>query len=119
MKWLTLLVTICFSLTFLTLAKTTAKTAEPRTIEITASKFAFAPNEITIKKGEDVKLVLHSQDANHGLVIEDLGIRTEAKKGSESEVSFSATSTGTFEGKCAHFCGAGHGSMIFIVHVVD
>jgi len=119
MKRLTLLVTICFSFTFLALAKTTAKSAAPRTIEITASKFAFAPNEITIKKGEDVKLVLHSEDANHGLVIEDLGIRAEAKKGGEADVTVNATSTGTFEGKCAHFCGAGHGSMIFVVHVVD
>jgi cytochrome c oxidase subunit 2 len=119
MKWLTLLVTICFSLTFLTFAKTTTQTAEPRTIEINASKFAFAPNEITIKKGEDVKLVLRSQDADHGLVIEDLGVRAEAKKGGKADVNLNAASAGTFEGRCAHFCGAGHGSMIFIVHVVD
>jgi cytochrome c oxidase subunit II len=119
MKWLTLLVTICFSLTFLTFAKTTGKSVSPRTIEVTASKFAFAPNEITIKKGEEVNLVLHSEDANHGLVIEELGVRAEAKKGGEADLKLNPTTTGTFEGKCAHFCGAGHGSMTFIVHVVD
>jgi cytochrome c oxidase subunit 2 len=119
MKWLTLLVTLCFSLTFLAFARTTTKAVAPRTIEITASKFAFSPNEITIKKGEDVKLVLHSQDANHGLVIEDLGVRAEAKKGGEADVKLNAPAAGTFEGKCAHFCGAGHGSMTFIVHVVE
>jgi cytochrome c oxidase subunit 2 len=119
MKWLTLLVTICFSLTFITLAETNGKSVSPRTIEITASKFAFEPNEITIKKGEDVKLVLHSEDANHGLVIEELGVRAEAKKGGEADIKLNATSTGTFDGRCAHFCGAGHGAMTFIVHVVE
>jgi cytochrome c oxidase subunit 2 len=119
MKWLALLVTICFSLTFITLAKTNGKSVPPRTIEITASKFAFEPNEITIKKGEDVKLVLHSEDANHGLVIEELGVRAEAKKGGEADIKLNATSTGTFDGRCAHFCGAGHGAMTFIVHVVE
>jgi cytochrome c oxidase subunit II len=119
MKWLAPLITICFSLTFITLAKTTTKAEEPRTIEINATKFAFAPNEITIKKGEDVKLVLRSQDADHGLVIEDLGVRAEAKKGGKADVNLNAASAGTFEGRCAHFCGAGHGSMIFVVHVVE
>jgi cytochrome c oxidase subunit 2 len=119
MKWLTLLVTICFLLTFITLAKTNGKSVAPRTIEVTASKFAFAPNEITIKKGEDVQIVLHSEDAVHGLVIEELGVRAEVKKGAEADIKLNTTSAGTFEGKCAHFCGAGHGAMTFTVHVVE
>jgi cytochrome c oxidase subunit II len=119
MKWLTAIVTICFSLTFLTLANSTTKTDSPRVIEITASKFAFEPNEITVKRGEEVMLILHSADANHGLVIEDLGIRAEAKKGSATEIKLNPLTDGTFGGKCAHFCGAGHGSMVFTVHVVD
>jgi cytochrome c oxidase subunit 2 len=92
----------------------------PRTIEMTAQRFAFEPNEITVKKGEPVILVIKSKDVVHGLVIEDLGVRTtELKKGEGTEVKFDPETTGTFEGKCAHFCGKGHGSMKMTVHVTD
>jgi len=92
----------------------------PRTIEMTAQRFAFEPNEITVKKGEPVILVIKSKDVVHGLVIENLGIRTtEVKKGEATEVKFDPETTGTFEGKCAHFCGKGHGSMTLTVHVTD
>jgi cytochrome c oxidase subunit 2 len=92
----------------------------PRTIELTAQRFAFEPNEITVKKGQPVILVIKSKDVIHGLVIEDLGVRTtEVKKGEGTEVKFDPETTGTFEGKCAHFCGKGHGSMKMTVHVAD
>ena len=101
-----------------------AVSAEPRpprpakTINITASRFTFNPVEITINKGEEVTLVIRSTDVGHGLVIEDLDVRTEVKKGQSASVTFTPDTVGTFEGKCAHFCGAGHGSMTLLVHVV-
>ena len=90
-----------------------------RTIEMTAQRFTFEPNEITVKKGQPVILLIKSKDVSHGLVIEDLGVRTEVKKGEATEVKFDPETTGTFEGKCAHFCGKGHGSMRMTVHVTD
>jgi cytochrome c oxidase subunit II len=94
-------------------------TQPPRTISITASRFAFDPHEITIKKGEEVTLAIQSKDVSHGLVIEDLGVRTEVKKGQTTDVKFTPEAVGVFEGKCAHFCGKGHGSMTLTVHVVE
>jgi len=92
----------------------------PRTIEMTAQRFAFEPNEITVKKGQPVILVIKSKDVVHGLVIDDLGVRTtDVKKGEGTELKFDPETTGTFEGKCAHFCGKGHGSMKMTVHVTD
>jgi cytochrome c oxidase subunit 2 len=91
----------------------------PRTIEMTAQRFTFEPNEITVKKDQPVILLIKSKDVSHGLVIEDLGVRTEVKKGEATEVKFDPETTGTFEGKCAHFCGKGHGSMTLTVHVTD
>jgi len=91
----------------------------PKTISITAQRFYFTPNEITVKKGQEVTLVIQSKDVGHGLVIEDLGVRTEVKKGESAEVKFTPETAGTFEGKCAHFCGKGHGSMTMTVHVVE
>jgi len=72
-----------------------------------------------LKKGEEVTLVIQSADVSHGLLIEDLGVRTEVKKGQASQVKFIPDAVGTFEGKCAHFCGKGHGSMILTVHVTE
>jgi cytochrome c oxidase subunit II len=89
------------------------------TIEITAQRFYFSPNEITVKKGQEVKLILRSKDVSHGLLIEDLGVKTEIKKGEAAEITFTPETAGTFEGKCAHFCGSGHGSMKFTVHVTE
>jgi len=90
-----------------------------RTISITAQRFHFSPNEITVKKGQEVTLVVRSKDVSHGLLIEALGVRTDIKKGQTAEVKFTPEAAGTFEGKCAHFCGFGHGSMKFIVHVTE
>lgn len=91
----------------------------PQTITIRASRFAFEPNEITVKKGEQVKVIIESEDVGHGLVVEGLGIRTEVKKGQAATITFTPETAGTFEGKCAHFCGSGHGSMTLTVHVVE
>ena len=88
-------------------------------IDVTASRFSFQPSEITIKKGEPVTITVHSADVTQGLVIQDLGVRTEVKKGQEAQVTLTPETAGTFEGKCAHFCGKGHGSMVFTVHVVE
>lgn len=90
-----------------------------QTISITAQRFSFTPNEITLKKGHSVTLVIESKDVSHGLLIEDLGIRAEIKKGQASEITFTPDAVGTFEGKCAHFCGKGHGSMKMTVRVTE
>ena len=89
------------------------------TISIAAQRFSFSPNEITVKKGEETTLVIESKDVSHGLLIEALGVRTEIKKGHSAQVKFTPNEAGTFEGKCAHFCGKGHGNMKLTVHVVE
>ena len=89
----------------------------PRTIEVHAKRSTFTPSEITLQQGETVKLVLTSDDVPHELVIPDLHVAQEIKKGHPSEVTIVADKVGDFPGKCGHFCGAGHGSMTFTVHV--
>jgi plastocyanin len=51
-----------------------------RTIEIHAKRFSFSPAEITIKKGETVKLVITSDDVTHSLLIPDLHVNATTKK---------------------------------------
>jgi cytochrome c oxidase subunit 2 len=91
----------------------------PRRIEIVASRFSYQPNEITLKKGEPVVLVLRSADVTHGIKINELDIKTEVKKGQDTELALTPSQTGHFEGKCAHFCGRSHGSMTLVVDVVE
>ncbi len=93
-------------------------TQTPRRIEIVASRFAFTPSEITLKKDEPVVLELRSTDVTHGLKVVELDIKTEIKKGKVTEIMVTPSAVGRFVGQCAHFCGRGHGSMKLEVNVV-
>jgi cytochrome c oxidase subunit 2 len=90
-----------------------------RTIDIHAKKFAFTPAEITLKKGETVKLVITSDDVTHALVIPALHVKATVKKHQPAEVTITADKVGDFDGKCGHYCGSGHGTMKFVVHVTN
>jgi len=91
---------------------------EPRRIEITAKRFAFEPAEITVKKGEAVNLIFHSEDVTHGIKFKELDLQTEISKG-ESELKLTADKVGDYVGHCSHFCGVGHGSMTLTLHVTE
>ncbi len=88
-----------------------------QTIEIHAHRYAFTPAEITVKKGETVKLKLFSDDVPHSLLIKDLGINQTVTKGRPAEVTFTPDKAGDFRGQCGRFCGSGHGQMRISVHV--
>ena len=90
-----------------------------RRIEIHAQRFSFMPAEITIKKGETVTLALTSNDVPHSLLIEGLHINGTMTKGHITEVTITPDNVGDFKGRCGRFCGSGHGSMLFMVHVVE
>lgn len=90
-----------------------------RSIEIRAKRFSFTPSEITIRKGEPVRIKLISDDVTHSLAIPSLHVNQEVKKGNPAEFTLSSDKDGDFQGKCGHFCGSGHGHMTFTVHVVD
>jgi cytochrome c oxidase subunit 2 len=91
----------------------------PRRIEIVASRFSYTPNEIILKKGEPVVLVFRSTDVTHGLKLEEMNIKSEIKKGKDTEIMLTPAEVGHFVGKCAHFCGKGHGSMTLQINVVE
>lgn len=91
----------------------------PSRIEIHAHRFSFTPAEITVEKGETVTLTLTSDDVPHSLLIEGLHINASMTKGHVTEVKLTPETVGDFKGKCGRFCGPGHSSMVFTIHVVD
>jgi len=88
-------------------------------IELKAKRFAFAPGEITLKKGQPVLLRLSTDDVTHGLYLKQLKIDTLIDPGKVSEVTVTPQQTGKFVAICDHFCGSGHGNMHLIVNVVE
>lgn len=91
----------------------------PHRVEVHVRRFAFTPDQVTVKRGEPVLLVLTSDDANHGLRFRQLNVDVHADKGKSAQVQFTPETTGDFVGHCSVFCGAGHGSMTLTLHVVD
>src|SRR5580658_6629391 len=78
-------------------------------IEIVAKRFDYTPNDVTLKKGVPVVLVLTSKDVEHGLKVPGLNILLKVKKGESKELALTPGQAGTFTGQCAVFCGNGHG----------
>lgn len=86
--------------------------ADPgQVIKITAKRFEYSPNEITVKKGVPVVLEFTSLDRLHGFNCPGLGIRTDIEPGKVNKVEFTPQKAGTFPFHCDNFCGDGHEKM--------
>ena len=73
-----------------------------KVIKIEGGSFYFKPNEIRIKKGETVKIVLTSMDMMHDFVVDELNVRTNiAKAGDTTEVTLTPEIAGEFEFYCS------------------
>ncbi len=91
---------------------TDAVTAESgQVIKITAKRFEYNPNKITLKKGVPVTLEFTSLDRLHGFSCPDLGIRGDILPGKGLKIQFTPQKAGTFPFHCDIFCGEGHENM--------
>jgi len=80
-------------------------------IKITAKRYEYNPNKITLKKGVPVTLEFTSLDRLHGFNCPDLGIRGDILPGKSLKIQFTPNKTGTFPFHCDIFCGEGHENM--------
>ena len=80
-------------------------------INISAKRFGFTPDHITVKKGETVKLRLTSEDVTHGFFMRALKIDETIEPGKPTEVTLTPQMAGTYTTICDHFCGVNHGNM--------
>ena len=91
----------------------------PRVIPITAKRFTFSPAEVTLKKGETVKLELKTEDVTHGFFMKALHIDATLEPGKTAEVTVTPETAGKFLTICDHFCGAQHGNMHMTIVVTE
>ena len=82
-----------------------------RVVQITAKRFEFIPNVVTLKRGEPVILEVTSADVTHGFYSKQLKIDEIIEPGKTVNVKITPQTAGTFPLICDHFCGSGHGNM--------
>ena len=88
-------------------------------VAISAKRFEFTPNQVTLKKGEKVTLRVTASDRDHGFLQEDLGIDLDLQPGKVSEITITPQTAGRFVAICDDFCGSGHGNMKMVINVVE
>ena len=74
-----------------------------KTTTVTAKEFKFVPDEITVRKGEPVSIILKDKGVlSHNLHIPALGVTPETiQSGDQEPIKFTPEKTGTFEFFCA------------------
>jgi cytochrome c oxidase subunit 2 len=77
-------------------------------IKVMAADFEYDKKEIHVKKGDKVRITLHSDDGGHGLAIPAFNVNIQGNNSAE----FVADKTGTFEYHCSVVCGLGHSNMV-------
>jgi cytochrome c oxidase subunit II len=101
------------------LAPGTTHSAQEQVIRMTAKKFEYSPDEITVKKGVPVVLEITSLDRDHGFKIPEFGVRADIKPGATTHVRIVPNKTGRFPFHCDVFCGSHHEDMGGELVVVD
>lgn len=84
----------------------------PREIKVTARQFEFVPKNITVRRGERVKLIVTSEDVDHGIAIEEFGIDEAVEAHKTILVEFTPQRAGRFRFACSVLCGKGHKEMV-------
>ena len=86
--------------------------AATRTIDVRLSRYAFSPERIEVRLGEQVRLNVVSADGTHGFQVKELGLNARIPAGGTTvTVELTPKEAGTFEIKCSEYCGSGHGRM--------
>jgi len=89
-----------------------APASAARKITVTAKKYEFNPAKIEMKVGEPVEITLQAEDHAHGFTCKELGVeKVVVEKGQSQSFVINPQKAGTYEFKCAKWCGFGHGGM--------
>ena len=81
------------------------------TIEMTAERYHFSPDELHLKVGTLVQIKVRSINGTHGFKLGDFGIDETIEEGETKVIEFYAQEKGEYGFRCSHFCGIGHFGM--------
>ena len=84
---------------------------QPLQISIKARRFEFEPRTITLQKGRPAKLVITSEDVDHGFAIDEFNINVKIEARQAKVVEFTPDHTGRFRIHCTVYCGEDHENM--------
>jgi len=77
-------------------------TGSAKEFTITGSNFAFAPEKVTVKKGDTVKITFVNSGGKHDLRIDEFNAKTNVIDGGAQEtITFVADKVGSFEYYCS------------------
>jgi heme/copper-type cytochrome/quinol oxidase subunit 2 len=84
-----------------------------REVAIRAHAWGFSPRVLRVAPGETVRLVALSDDIQHGLAINELGVHLPLRPGQvvRSQAVTVNLPEGVYAIHCSTFCGLGHASM--------
>jgi cytochrome c oxidase subunit II len=74
---------------------------------------------IALPVGETTRVVLTSNDVIHAFWVPGFLYKRDAIPGRVNMFDLTPTTTGTYDGKCAEFCGLNHAYMTFALRVVS
>ena len=120
--FVTFLILAAASVSTRALRQDAAPSAEPKTFDVVARRFAFEPVTIEVTQGDRVRLLVRSADGPHGVEIKTFKVKKavpRAKPGDEPVViEFVASEVGKFPILCSEYCGNGHKDMTGTLVVV-
>ncbi len=76
--------------------ESTPVAANARRVEVEATSFEFGPDEITVTAGEDIAIVLSSDDLLHDFTIEKIDVHVAADRGETAEGGLRADEPGEY-----------------------
>ena len=83
-------------------ASQTNETEVTKAFTVNASNFKFDVEEIKVKKGDNVKIILKNTQGTHNWIIDEFGAGTKIlEAGQEEIIQFVADKAGTFEYYCS------------------
>ncbi|HZS84881.1 MAG TPA: cupredoxin domain-containing protein [Stellaceae bacterium] len=103
----------------LALAAVAARGEGEQVVSMTAMKFEFTPETVTLKKGVPVILELTSLDRTHGFTIPELKLRADILPDQTVRVRIVPEKVGRYGFHCDNFCGDGHEDMSGTIVVTE
>ncbi|MEO6508744.1 MAG: hypothetical protein ABIO02_02215 [Patescibacteria group bacterium] len=80
-------------------------------VDIMAERFMFSPMMVRLRKGRSTKIVLTTNDVQHGLNVPQLNLNLSAYPGRPAEAMITPQLTGEFTASCSLYCGDKHSDM--------